>query len=223
MLIGCLEKCHTKVAKGQRGEDICTWQKEVKPYREKEKWFSKLARWLVWRCRWRWWNKWSPICEKIMIDGQGLYVHVPGWLRAGGRSCLGKTVCRKLAGYQHGQPGSACVDIELWVNLHVYGWFFGQFPKVHNHFHFFCPKGQFFILYQASAWVRHVCPLNICESTYCARIISCFSNNVNPLSLSLGFELISFHIYFYLNGGKGRCLRLYIMRARNSAPRWPLS
>ena len=51
MLIGCLEKCHTKVAKGQRGEDICTWQKEVKPYREKEKWFSKLARWLVWRCR----------------------------------------------------------------------------------------------------------------------------------------------------------------------------
>ena len=43
MLIGCLEKCHTKVAKGQRGEDICTWQKEVKPYREKEKWFSKLA------------------------------------------------------------------------------------------------------------------------------------------------------------------------------------
>ena len=102
MLIGCLEKCHTKVAKGQRGEDICTWQKEVKPYREKEKWFSKLARWLVWRCRWRWWNKWSPICEKIMIDGQGLYVHVPGWLRAGGRSCLGKTVCRKLAGYQHG-------------------------------------------------------------------------------------------------------------------------
>ena len=65
--------------------------------------------------------------------------------------------------------------------------------------------------------------LNICESTYCARIISCFSNNVNPLSLSLGFELISFHIYFYLNGGKGRCLRLYIMRARNSAPRRRLS
>ena len=30
--------------------------------------------------------------------------------------------------------------------------------SAYNHFHFFCPKGQFFILYQASAWVRHVCP-----------------------------------------------------------------
>ena len=43
MLIGCLEKSHTKVAKGQRGEDTCTWQKEVKPYRERE---SGLVNWL---------------------------------------------------------------------------------------------------------------------------------------------------------------------------------